>query len=666
MVKYETPGVYYERVDAQSPQVTAVRTDVAGFVGLSPKGPVDVALPIESLRQFQAHYGEFTGSAFLAYAVRGFFENGGRRCWIVRVASNEVPGGKAAASTLLRSPAPAADVWRISASSPGVWGNNLTVLLVETHQAQTLSIPSESKPRASAVAATAGFARGTLVRVSQPGAATQLKVVSEIDPVNQLLLWLNPNPAARLPYDAPLTGIDPDRPVVIESIEYTLLVRQSGMPIFLRQGLALIPEHPNYGPVALPRIVNPADLEARGVLPPTPNPVVIEEVRADLSSLTTIDTSAAVSIQLAGGADGLSLLTVDDFLGEPVSPDDNDVARAVKNRGLQRLAEIDEVSMLAMPDINIRPIAIPPKAPRTPCIPDPCLPSEPAPAPFIDDASTELPPMFSDSDVYRAQAAMVQMCEDLRDRIAILDPPFSASRDDRLGVSAIRAWRSRFDTKYAALYYPWLRVSDPLRNVAGLTRDIPPSGHVTGQCARTDFAVGVHAAPANAALGWTQDVTKAVDDDTHGLLNTLEINVIKPLSGRGIRIMGARTTTSDSDWIYMNVRRLIMMIEKSIYLATQWAVFEPNDWSTRAKIRLSLSSFLIALWQRGALMGGTPAEAFFVKCDDDNNPPRETDNGRLIADVGVAPSIPFEFVVLRVGRQDNEFEIEELRATGGR
>jgi phage tail sheath protein FI len=664
MVKYETPGVYYERVDAQSPQITAVRTDIAGFIGLAPKGPVDAALPVESFRQFQAHYGEFTGSAFLAYAVRGFFENGGRRCWIVRVASNEDLGGKAAASRTLRSPAPAADVWRVSASSPGVWGNNLTVLLVETHQAQTLSIPAQSKPQAFAVAATAGFARGTLVRISQPGAATQLKVVSAIDPVNQLLIWLNPNPAARLAYDTPLTGIDPDRPAVIESIEYTLLVRQSGTPIFLRQGLALIPEHPSYGPVALPPIVNPADLEARGVLPPTPNPVVIEEARTDLLSLTTIDTSAG-SIRLAGGAEGLSLLTVEDFLGEPVAPEDNDVARAVKNRGLQRLADIDEVSMIAMPDINIRPVAVPPKAPRRPCIPDPCLPSEPPPAPFIDDVSTELPPVFSDNDVYRAQAAMVQMCEDLRDRIAILDAPFPTSRNDRLGGSAIRAWRSRFDSKYAALYYPWLRVSDPLRNVAGLTREIPPSGHVTGQCARTDFEIGVHAAPANSPLGWTQDVTAAVNDETHGQLNTLGINVIKPLAGRGTRIMGSRTVTSDPDWIYLNVRRLIMMIEKSIYLATQWAVFEPNDWSTRAKIRLSLSSFLITLWQQGALMGAVPDEAFFVKCDDDNNPPRETDNGRLIADVGVAPSIPFEFVVLRVGRQENEFEIEELRATGG-
>jgi hypothetical protein len=200
----------------------------------------------------------------------------------------------------------------------------------------------------------------------------------------------------------------------------------------------------------------------------------------------------------------------------------------------------------------------------------------------------------------------------------------------------------------------------------GLTRDIPPSGHLAGQFVRSDFETGVHRAPANSPLVWTQDVSAFVSDPAHGLLNTMGINVIKVLPSRGVRIMGARTVSSDPDWIYVNVRRLLMMIEKAIYISVQWAAFEPNDWTTRAKIRLAISSFLLALWQRGALMGATAAEAFFVKCDDDNNPPRERDNGRLIAEVGVAPSIPFEFVVLRVGRQGNEFEIEEMRVVGGR
>ena len=123
--------------------------------------------------------------------------------------------------------------------------------------------------------------------------------------------------------------------------------------------------------------------------------------------------------------------------------------------------------------------------------------------------------------------------------------------------------------------------------------------------------------------------------------------------------MGARTVSSDPDWRFVNVRRLLMMIEEAIDEATQWAVFEPNDFYTRAKVTLAISSFLIALWQRGALAGKTIEESLFVKCDETNNPPSERDNGRLLADVGVAPSNPFEFVVLRVGRTNNEFEIAE-------
>ena len=144
------------------------------------------------------------------------------------------------------------------------------------------------------------------------------------------------------------------------------------------------------------------------------------------------------------------------------------------------------------------------------------------------------------------QSALIQQCEKLRDRIALLDPPFSAARDDKLGVGAVRAWRSRFDSKYAAFYYPWLRVVDPLRSPTSLVREIPPSGHVAGQYAQNDFQFGVHKAPANAPLIWAEDVTVFVDDAVHGILNPVGINAIRPLPGRGLRIFGARTVSSDT------------------------------------------------------------------------------------------------------------------------
>src|SRR5215470_8996503 len=137
MLSYDTPGVYYRRADVSAPVVSAIRTDVAGFVGIASRGLVDVAMPIESWRQFQAHYGGFTGSGFLAYAVRGFFENGGRRCWIVRVASNDPAGGASSAALEVLGATTAKPVWNVAASSPGIWGNSVTVSLRPTNKAQT-------------------------------------------------------------------------------------------------------------------------------------------------------------------------------------------------------------------------------------------------------------------------------------------------------------------------------------------------------------------------------------------------------------------------------------------------------------------------------------------------------------------------------------------------
>jgi uncharacterized protein len=176
----------------------------------------------------------------------------------------------------------------------------------------------------------------------------------------------------------------------------------------------------------------------------------------------------------------------------------------------------------------------------------------------------------------------------------------------------------------------------------------------------------VHVAPANAPLAWVQDVTEELDDAAHGLLNQAGVNLLRPLAGRGIRIMGARTTTSDPTWRHVNVRRLLLMIEKAVELATQWSVFQPNDALTRTRLRLSLTSFLTALWQRGALVGDAPEAAFVVRCDQATNPASERALGRLLAEVRVAPSSPFEFVVVRVGRTRDELQpTDPSPSTGG-
>lgn len=651
-----TPGVYYERVDVSAPPISVLRTDIAGFVGIAIRGPLHQALPVQSWRQFQAYFGDFTGAGYLAFAVRAFFENGGQRCWVVRVSSELA----ATAQVLLLTPS-ANEAWTIEASSPGVWGDDLQIAFRETHRAQTLSDPRKSSPESSAVGSVTGFRRATHVKLSQ-GATQTYKVVSDVDPIEGRLIWIHPRSQERLPYDSELTGFDLDQPILIESVEYTFWVRELGRLIRVYEGLSLVPEHPRYGPAVLEPSRIPRFDRQLFTLPAAPEPIVIREERDALT--LTPDPLAAVGssmIPLTGGVDGLALLTTFDFIGAAVDPLGSDLQKSQNTRGLRALEEIREVSVVAVPDINIQPQPTPRREPPPPCIPDPCLPAPPPSAGPHVPAVGDLPPKFSEAQIFQVQLALIEQCEKLRDRIALLDPPFSVARDDKQGVAAVRAWRNRFDSKYAAFYYPWLRVVDPLRTTS-ITRDIPPSGHVAGQYAHTDFSVGVHKAPANSTLLWVQDVTNAVDDAVQGVLNPYGINAIRPLNGRGIRIYGARTVSSDPDWIFVNVRRLIMMIEKAIDVATQWAVFEPNDLLTRSKLHLTITSFLLSLWQRGALMGADVNEAFFVKCDEENNPADQRNRGQMLAEVGVAPVRPFEFIVLRVGRAHNQFEITEASA----
>jgi len=220
----------------------------------------------------------------------------------------------------------------------------------------------------------------------------------------------------------------------------------------------------------------------------------------------------------------------------------------------------------------------------------------------------------------------------------------------------VRDWRLRFDSEFAALYFPWLWIRDPQ---TGELLELPPCGHVTGEFARADLTVGVHRPPANLMLSWVQDTAFGVDDALHGVLNPEGINAVRVFPGRGIRVYGARTVSSEPIWRYVNVRRLITMIEKSVLRALQWAVFEPNDNTLRETVRLGIIGLLTAIWERGGLLGTKPEDAFYVKCDAANNPPALSASGELMVEVGVAAASPAEFVVFRVGRVADELSVSE-------
>jgi phage tail sheath protein FI len=263
----------------------------------------------------------------------------------------------------------------------------------------------------------------------------------------------------------------------------------------------------------------------------------------------------------------------------------------------------------------------------------------------VPDLMTPIPDQKVNLDAVKAvQTMMIAHCERLGDRVAILDSPPDMMPQE------IKKWRmdtAGYDSSYAALYYPWITVDDPILN---RPVNIPPSGHIAGIWARNDNTHGVHKAPANeivrGAVGLAYNTTKGEQDT----LNPNGVNCIRAFPGRGIRVWGARTLTSDPAWRYINVRRLFNYVEKSIENGTQWVVFEPNDHKLWARVRRDVYAFLRVVWQEGALFGLSPDQAFYVKCDEELNPPAIRDMGRLIVEIGMCPVKPAEFVIFRISQ----------------
>ncbi len=251
---------------------------------------------------------------------------------------------------------------------------------------------------------------------------------------------------------------------------------------------------------------------------------------------------------------------------------------------------------------------------------------------------------ITQDDVKAVQLAMVAHCELSGDRMAILDAPPDLLPQDVL------EWRQNtagYDSKFAALYYPWIEVQDPLTNQPMM---VPPSGHVAGLWCRTDSTRGVHKAPANEVVLGANGLGFQITQAEQGGLNKSGINCIRAFPGRGIRVWGARTMSSDPEWRYINVRRLFNFVSESIMEGTQWSVFEPNDEKLWIQLRIAATNFLTRVWSDGALFGSTPAQAFYVKCDSETNPPEVIEAGQVVCEIGIAPVKPAEFVIFRLSQ----------------
>ena len=233
-------------------------------------------------------------------------------------------------------------------------------------------------------------------------------------------------------------------------------------------------------------------------------------------------------------------------------------------------------------------------------------------------------------------------CEKMRYRVAVLDSMEGST------VKKVLKLRRTIDSSRAALYFPWVRILDPLTDQEIVN---PPSGHICGIYARTNMERGVHKAPANEVIrlviGFEKKVTKAKQE----LLNPQEVNCLRKIRGRGFRVWSARTLSSDPEWRYVNVRRYFAYLEHSIDNGTQWAVFESNGKALWSNVRGSVDNFLFNEWESGALLGAKPEEAFFVRCDKTTMTQSDLDNGRIICQIGVAPLRPAEFVIFRIGQK---------------
>jgi phage tail sheath protein FI len=303
-------------------------------------------------------------------------------------------------------------------------------------------------------------------------------------------------------------------------------------------------------------------------------------------------TAYVVNVAPEGGLDA----TPDDYIGQQGS----------EPRGLQALERIEHVDLVVAPDLMGQ---------------------------YKKSVGFQVP-----EHVLAVQRAIVEHCEKMHDRFALLDSLPNHNMHEAV------EWRGHFDTSHAAFYFPWIKV----RRGEEVLAPIPPSGHVAGSIARADQLDGVHRAPANQPIEGLVDVAQRLRKRDRDFCFDHRINTLCSFPGRGIRVWGARTLSSDQSFMQINVRRLFILVRKSLERYAQWVVFEPNEPALWKKLTRSVEVFLGDLWQSGALLGGTQDEAFYVKCDDETNPPEARDVGQLLIEVGLSPVKPAEFIVVRI------------------
>ncbi|MFC4065956.1 phage tail sheath family protein [Actinoplanes subglobosus] len=621
MPEYLAPGVYIEETTFRSKSIEGVPTSTTGFAGATRYGPVQyLGGPrsteprlITSFTEFERVYGSLEqlrvdrgdgqpfSEAYLAHAARAFFLNGGRRLYVSRVFTPEANNLGLAALPIAFGTGDTA-TWR--ARWPGAYGNALLTVRPVRKRNCAFQHP-DFGPQAT------GLSRGAVVEIAEPPVAPAtlprdqddltagtLAVITVDDTV------IDGSGRAKQSFTGTGGPVAVTSTSIIKEVVLRVTVQPSPERVDVYDDLAVHPAQRRW----IGRILQADDPEDENAVlfldTAAPDDPDDDATLTRAAALIVALQTATTGVRLAGGNDGL-MPGPDDLLGDEADPD----VATVKATGLAALGEVEDIAIVALPDSGT----------------------------YDDRTLCE-----------QATDRLIGHAENLRYRIAVVDAPRASS------MTEVRDFRGKFDSTRAALYHPWIEVLDPLQRPAQGSPPrrvlLPPSGFVTGVYARTDIARGVFKAPANEVVQGLTRFEANINKPRNDVLNPEGINALRFFEGRGSRVWGARTMTSDPEWVYVNVRRLFIYLEHSIDNAMQYAVFEPNNTRLWDSIRRTVEDFLYVQWLSGALLGATAEEAFFVRCDRTTMTQNDLDNGRLICLIGVAPTKPAEFVIFRIGQ----------------
>lgn len=595
MPEYLSPGVYVEEYEAGAVPMEGVGTSTAGFIGLAEKG--DVIGKPQLVTSFSDYVRIFGG-----YLSETKF--GDKRYLPYAVEHFFINGGsRAFVMRVCPADAKAAStksdsVLSFSARNPGEWGNRIKVTVSPVSRVKTQVY--EVNGNDAVVRNTDGFGIGDIVEFADGNSS----VYNRITAIEEKTVTFE-NPVPEHIVD---TALVPSK--FMKSCEIDISVKYGDAKedyLFV----SLNTESPDYvvsrmakSELVSVRIgeektesaapVNSGDHEDESEKEETEDAPAAAPAGGISAPFEAVGGKGSVMVlQLSGGTDGsVESVFAAEYIGADGGPG--------KRSGIQAFIENSDVSLMAVPGITVPEV----------------------------------------------QMSLIAHCENLKSRFAVLDMP-----KDRKKTDELIEYRDMFDSHYAAFYHPWIQIFDPLskKNIIA-----PPSGSMLGIYARTDNTIGVHKAPANEVVRACTGLASTYNTAEQDLLNPRGINLIRSFPGRGIRVWGARTATSNATWKYINVRRLFIYLEESIRANTNWVVFEPNTEALWGRVKRTIEMFLASTWRSGALAGTSPSEAFFVEIGRSTMTQDDIDNGRLICVIGAAPVKPAEFVIFRIGQYTSE------------